>query len=186
MYVAPSPWTWSCTSSGAGISPAHLTKSQAESPVRVYAILLCPPCSGRVDTTQGGRTGYQVEMSAQRSHGHRALGKTGRFATSQQATNCSFFSSYATYVDKEGKAQKSTEWYRIVIPRKMALSCDEHLKKGRRQVFVEGRLRTREWENNGAIGRALRSWLARPVPRNAAKRGEIGEELGGRSSYDRR
>jgi single-strand DNA-binding protein len=35
---------------------------------------------------------------------------------------------------------------------KLALTCNEYLKKGR-QVFVEGRLRTREWENNGSNGR---------------------------------
>jgi single-stranded DNA-binding protein len=29
---------------------------------------------------------------------------------------------------------------------KIALACNEYLKKGR-QVFVEGRLQTREWEN---------------------------------------
>lgn len=35
---------------------------------------------------------------------------------------------------------------------KPALSCQEYLRKGR-QVFVEGRLRTREWESNVARGR---------------------------------
>jgi len=56
------------------------------------------------------------------------------------------------YVDKEGKRQERVEWHRVVVIGKLALTCNEYLKKGR-QVFVEGRLRTREWENNGATGR---------------------------------
>jgi single-strand DNA-binding protein len=50
------------------------------------------------------------------------------------------------YVDRDGKRQERTEWHRIVVAGKLALSCGEYLKKGR-QVFVEGRLRTREWES---------------------------------------
>lgn len=56
------------------------------------------------------------------------------------------------YVDKDGKRQERTEWHRVVVVAKLALTCHEYLKRGR-QVFVEGRLRTREWESNGATGR---------------------------------
>jgi single-strand DNA-binding protein len=56
------------------------------------------------------------------------------------------------YLDKEGKRQERVEWHRIVVVAKLALTCHEYLKKGR-QVYVEGRLRTREWESNGATGR---------------------------------
>jgi single-strand DNA-binding protein len=56
------------------------------------------------------------------------------------------------YVDKDGKRQERTEWHRVVVIGKIALTCHEYLKRGR-QVFVEGRLRTREWESNGATGR---------------------------------
>jgi single-strand DNA-binding protein len=47
------------------------------------------------------------------------------------------------YLDKEGKRQERTEWHRIVVIGKLALICNEHLKKGR-QVFAEGRLHNRE------------------------------------------
>ena len=49
------------------------------------------------------------------------------------------------YIDKEGKRQERTEWHRVVVIGKLALTCNEYLKKGR-QVFVEGRLRNREFE----------------------------------------
>jgi single-strand DNA-binding protein len=49
------------------------------------------------------------------------------------------------YLDKEGKRQERTEWHRVVVIGKLALNGKEYLKKGR-QVFVEGRLRNREFE----------------------------------------
>lgn len=49
------------------------------------------------------------------------------------------------YLDKEGKRQERTEWHRVVVIGKLALSCHEYLRKGR-QVFVEGRLHNREYE----------------------------------------
>jgi single-strand DNA-binding protein len=53
------------------------------------------------------------------------------------------------YVDKEGKRQERVQWHRVVVIGKLALTCNEYLKKGR-QVFVEGRLRTQESENSGS------------------------------------
>ena len=57
-----------------------------------------------------------------------------------------------SYLDKEGKRQERTEWHRVVVIGRLALSCHEYLRKGR-QVFAEGRLRTREWDGKGASGR---------------------------------
>ncbi|MBV8135825.1 MAG: single-stranded DNA-binding protein [Deltaproteobacteria bacterium] len=50
------------------------------------------------------------------------------------------------YLDKEGKRQDRVEWYRVVVFGKVALTCNEFLKKGR-QIFVEGRIRTLDFEN---------------------------------------
>jgi len=46
--------------------------------------------------------------------------------------------------------QERVDWHNIVVFGKAAESCKEFLKKGR-EVYVEGRLRTREYEarNNG-------------------------------------
>ena len=49
------------------------------------------------------------------------------------------------YLDKEGNRQERTEWHRVVVIGKLALTCNEYLKKGP-QVFVEGQLRNREYE----------------------------------------
>ena len=47
---------------------------------------------------------------------------------------------------KEGQKQERTEWHRIVAWGKLAELCSQYLAKGR-QVFVEGRLQTRSWED---------------------------------------
>lgn len=64
------------------------------------------------------------------------------------------------YLDKEGKRQERTEWHRVVVIGKLALTCHQYLKKGR-QIFAEGRLRTREWESNGTNGRRTEIVAAR-------------------------
>jgi single-strand DNA-binding protein len=50
--------------------------------------------------------------------------------------------------DKDGNQQESAEWHRVVVWDKQAKSCAEYLKKGR-SVYVEGKLKTREYEKDG-------------------------------------
>ncbi len=50
------------------------------------------------------------------------------------------------WTDKEGQKQERTEWHRIVVWGKLAELCGRYLAKGR-QVYVEGRLQTRSWED---------------------------------------
>jgi single-strand DNA-binding protein len=54
------------------------------------------------------------------------------------------------FTDKEGQKQERVEWHQIVAFGKLAETCNQYLRKGR-QVYVEGRLRTREFDakNNG-------------------------------------
>lgn len=48
--------------------------------------------------------------------------------------------------DKEGQKQERTEWHKVVVWGKLAELCGKYLAKGR-QVYVEGRLQTRSWED---------------------------------------
>ncbi|MFN3455395.1 MAG: single-stranded DNA-binding protein [Pseudobdellovibrio sp.] len=52
------------------------------------------------------------------------------------------------WVDKNGQKQERTEWHRITVWGKLAELCGKYLAKGR-QVYVEGKLQTRSWEDNG-------------------------------------
>lgn len=50
------------------------------------------------------------------------------------------------WTGKDGQKQERTEWHRIVVWGRVAENCAKHLAKGR-QVYVEGRLQTRSWDD---------------------------------------
>ncbi len=48
--------------------------------------------------------------------------------------------------DKAGQRQEKTEWHRITVWGQQAETCGKYLKKGR-QVYIEGSLETRTWDD---------------------------------------
>ncbi len=50
------------------------------------------------------------------------------------------------FKDKDGNWKDRTEWHRIVAWARLAEVCGEYLRKGS-QVYVEGRIQTRDWED---------------------------------------
>jgi single-strand DNA-binding protein len=48
--------------------------------------------------------------------------------------------------DKAGQRQEKTEWHRVILWGKSAESLSEYLTKGK-QIYVEGRLQTRQWDD---------------------------------------
>lgn len=58
-----------------------------------------------------------------------------------------------SWTDKTtGERREVTEWHRIVFYRRQAEVCGEYLRKGS-QVYVEGRLRTRKWQDQNGQDR---------------------------------
>lgn len=62
----------------------------------------------------------------------------------------------------EGTWEERTEWHRIVVFGKQADLCKNYLTKGR-LVYIEGRLRTRQWEDNQGVKRFTTEIVARDV-----------------------
>ena len=56
----------------------------------------------------------------------------------------------STWKDKSGEKQEATEWHRISFFGKLAEIAGEYLKKGS-QVYVEGKLRTRKWQDKDGV-----------------------------------
>ncbi len=54
-----------------------------------------------------------------------------------------------SWTGKDGNKQERTEWHRVVVWGRQAENCAKHLSKGR-QVYVEGRLQTRSWEDQAS------------------------------------
>ncbi|MCD4672891.1 MAG: single-stranded DNA-binding protein [Anaerolineaceae bacterium] len=51
-----------------------------------------------------------------------------------------------SWTSNEGEQHTETEWFNIVAWGSLAEICKEHLVKGQ-QVYIEGRLQTRRWED---------------------------------------
>ena len=51
-----------------------------------------------------------------------------------------------SYKDKSGNRVDQTEWHNIVVWRGLAEVAEKYLKKGM-QVFIEGKIRTRTWQD---------------------------------------
>lgn len=66
------------------------------------------------------------------------------------------------YTTGEGERVEETEWFRIVTWNRLAETCAQYLSKGR-QVFVEGRMKTRSWEGQDGQKRYMTELIAENV-----------------------
>jgi len=58
-----------------------------------------------------------------------------------------------SWKDKQsGDQQEKTEWHRVVMFRRLAEIAGEYLKKGS-QIYIEGKLQTRKWQDNAGNDR---------------------------------
>jgi single-strand DNA-binding protein len=69
-----------------------------------------------------------------------------RYTTSGDAVTNIRVATTDTWKDKNGEKQEKTEWHTVVFFGRQAEIAGEYLKKGR-QVYVEGRLQTRKWQD---------------------------------------
>lgn len=69
-----------------------------------------------------------------------------RYTPSGQAVANFSIATNESWTDKQGQKQERTEWHRIVVWGKLAELCNQYLAKGR-QIYVEGRLQTRQWQD---------------------------------------
>jgi len=67
-----------------------------------------------------------------------------------------------------GEKKQRTEWHRIVAYRKLGEICGEYLSKGK-QVYIEGKLQTREWEDKEGNKRYTTEIIANDVQFLGAK-----------------
>ena len=78
-----------------------------------------------------------------------------------------------SWKDKDsGDLKTKTEWHRVVFFRRIAEVCGEYLKKGS-SVYIEGSLRTRDWEDDQGNKRYTTEIIGREM-----------QMLGGRRSED--
>lgn len=75
------------------------------------------------------------------------------------------------WTDRDGNKQERTEWHRVNAWGKLAELCQKYLSKGR-QVYVEGRLQTRSWEDQQGQKKYATEIVANAVQFLGPKQGE--------------
>jgi len=108
------------------------------------------------------------------------LGKDPEIRFIPSGTAVANFSVATTesWTGKDGNKEEKTEWHKIVAWGKLAEIINQYLSKGR-QVYLEGRLQTREWEDRDGNKR----WTTEIVANQMIMLGGRGEsDTGGRST----
>lgn len=92
-----------------------------------------------------------------------------------------------TWKDKNsGEKKEATEWHRVVFFRKLAEIAGQYLKKGS-QVYIEGSLKTRKWQDKDGQDRYTTEIVADTMQMLGSRQGmgDAPSREGGRSSsYD--
>ena len=84
--------------------------------------------------------------------GHLGRDPEMRYTQSGVAVANFSIATTETWTNKEGEKESRTEWHRIVAFGKLGEICGEYLAKGR-QVYIEGRIQTRDWEDRDGVKR---------------------------------
>jgi single-strand DNA-binding protein len=75
-----------------------------------------------------------------------------RYTPNGQAVANFSIATNEMWINKDNERQTRTEWHRIVAWSKLAEFASEYLSKGK-QIFIEGRLRTRTWQDRNGNSR---------------------------------
>ncbi|HVV81617.1 MAG TPA: single-stranded DNA-binding protein [Kofleriaceae bacterium] len=99
--------------------------------------------------------------------------------TPSGAAVCEFrLATSESWKDKNGQRQERTEWHRIVVWGKIAEICGKYLAKGR-QVYLEGRIQTRSWDDKEGQKRYMTEIVATDVQFLGSGRDGAGGGAGG-------
>ncbi|MFQ5767029.1 MAG: single-stranded DNA-binding protein [Acidobacteriota bacterium] len=103
--------------------------------------------------------------------------------TQNQTPVCNFtLATNEVWVDKSGQKQERTEWHKVVVWGRQGEQVSKYLKKGS-QVFVEGSLNTRSWEDKDGQKRYVTEVKAQNV-RFLDRKGDTSSQGGGGTPMD--
>lgn len=90
-------------------------------------------------------------------------------ANGSAIANCTIATTESWKDKNTGDKQEKTEWHRVVFFGKLAEIAGEYLKKGS-QVYVEGRLQTRKWQDKQGQDRYTTEIVANEMQMLGGKR----------------
>jgi len=85
-----------------------------------------------------------------------------RYTPGGQAVTQFSVATNRNYRDPQGEWQSETEWFRVVVWAEQAERVAEYLRKGHK-VYVEGRIQTRQWEDQSGNKRYTTELIANRV-----------------------
>src|SRR5271167_3259362 len=112
--------------------------------------------------TRSGRSKKETEVMAMAINKVIVIGNLGANPvvrtlpnSGQNVANLSLATT-ERFTDRSGTKQQRTEWHRVVAFGPLADTCQRFLSKGR-QVYIEGRLTTRQYEAKDGSGKRYRT-----------------------------
>jgi single-strand DNA-binding protein len=115
-----------------------------------------------------GHLGDEVKM-----HYFEGGGCIGRFPL---ATN-------ETYTNKQtGEKVTNTEWHNVVVRNKAAEICEKYLSKGDK-IYVEGRLKNRQWQGEDGITRYTTEIQVQDFTFLSTKKESLANAQGGQAAH---
>jgi len=94
-----------------------------------------------------------------------------RYMTNGEAVTNITVATTETWKDKtSGEKQEKTEWHRVTFYRRLAEIAGEYLKKGS-QVYIEGRLETRKWQDKEGKDRYTTEIIANEMKMLGSRQG---------------
>ena len=94
--------------------------------------------------------------------GHLGADPEMRYTANGSAVTSFRVASSRNFTDGSGERREETEWFRVVTWNRLAETCAQYLTKGR-LVYVEGRLQTRQWDDQQGQRRYTTELIAETV-----------------------
>ena len=107
------------------------------------------------------------------------IGNIGRDPDLRQTESGSAISTFSmatntSWVNRDGVRNERTEWHNIVTWNRLAEICHQIIHKGD-QIYIEGRLRTRTWEDESGERRHKTEIIAEQMIKLSRRSAEVAE-----------
>lgn len=94
--------------------------------------------------------------------GHLGRDPELRYTPGNRAVASFSLASSQSWTTAEGEKRTETEWFKVVAWAGLAEFANQYLKKGQ-QVYIEGRLKTRRWQDDQGNPRSVVEVVAREI-----------------------
>ncbi|MCW5873725.1 MAG: single-stranded DNA-binding protein [Anaerolineales bacterium] len=107
--------------------------------------------------------------------GHLGRDPELRYTPGNRAVASFSLASSQSWTTAEGEKRTETEWFKVIAWAGLAEFANQYLKKGQ-QVYVEGRLKTRRWQDEQGNPRSVVEVVAREILMLSERREKLDAE----------